>query len=134
MKISDKIKKYIFYNQSREYVIYNYDYFTTKYGIQDEKKIVEPVDYTIMQRLVNDMDKKRCVIDIGANCGLFCIPCSLSGYDVYAFEPISMNITLLNMSKEENNCDNLTIIQKTLKEHLQRERNQKTRSKKFYKI
>jgi FkbM family methyltransferase len=114
MTISEKINKYNFRNNKQEYVIHNYDYFTTDYGLPYEQTLREPVEYSIMVSLLNTMDKSRAVIDVGANCGLFCVPCSLDGYTVYAFEPTSMNITLLDLNKEYNNCESLNIIHKGL--------------------
>jgi FkbM family methyltransferase len=114
MKISEKINKYKFKNNNKEYVIHNYDYFTTDYGIPYEHTLNELGEYRKMVEIINNMDKSKAVIDIGANCGLFCVPCSLDGYTVYAFEPISMNITLLDLNKEHNNCESLNIIHKGL--------------------
>jgi len=56
------------------------------------------------------LDKSKTIIDIGANCGLFSIPSSLNGYQVYGFEPIRMNLRLLELGKEENKCDKFKII------------------------
>jgi FkbM family methyltransferase len=110
MKISNTINKYEFRNNKFSYVIHNYDYFTTDYNIPKDQTLNEIGEYSLMNSLIEDMDKSRSVIDIGGNCGLFCVPCSLHGFNVYTFEPISMNITLLELNKKINNCNSLHII------------------------
>lgn len=110
MKISDKINYYHFKNNRFQYTIHNYDYFTTNYGIPNDTVLGEINEYTEMLNLLHNVNSSKSIIDIGGNCGLFCIPCSLYGYKVYSFEPISMNIKLLQLSKESNNCDSLEII------------------------
>lgn len=122
MIISEKINKYKFKNKKLEYTIHNYDYFTTDYGLPHGVVLAERGEYTTMVNIIKNMDKSKSVIDIGANCGLFCVPCSLDGYKVYAFEPISMNITLLNLNKEENNCQSLEIIHKGLLNEIKKEK------------
>lgn len=112
MKISTTINSYFFRNNTHEYVIHNYDYFTNDYGLPKNQKLNELHEYSIMSRIVNSIDRSKSVVDIGANCGLFCVPISLQGYRVFAFEPISMNTTLLEMNKKVNNCNTLEIIHK----------------------
>jgi FkbM family methyltransferase len=114
MNISEKINKYKFKNKNSEYIIHNYDYFTTDYGLPSNVTLTERSEYTTMIDIIKNMDSTKSVIDVGANCGLFCVPCTLNGYTVYAFEPISMNITLLDLNKKENNCESLHIIHKGL--------------------
>jgi FkbM family methyltransferase len=110
MKISNKINYYHFKNQRFEYTIPNYDYFTTDYGFTNNTTITELHSYTTMLNLLGKINISKSIIDVGANCGLFCIPSSMYGYKVYAFEPISMNVELLNIGKETNNCESLEII------------------------
>jgi FkbM family methyltransferase len=110
MKISNKINYYRFSNQRFQYTIPNYDYFTTDYGLQDNTLIPEIHSYTMMLELLKKVNPSKSIIDVGANCGLFCIPASLDGYKVYAFEPISMNVELLNLGKQTNNCESLEIL------------------------
>jgi FkbM family methyltransferase len=62
-----------------------------------------------MLKLLNNVSKTKDIIDVGANCGLFCVPCSLYGFKVHAFEPISMNVELLHLSKKLNECNTLEI-------------------------
>ncbi len=108
MKISDTIAQYIFSNNNSKYIIYNYDYFTTDYRIANDS--AELPEYSKIRSIISNLDKNKVVIDIGANCGLLSIPCTLDGYTVYAFEPLSLNVRLLEQSKLENNCDTLTIV------------------------
>ena len=114
MKISEKINKYTFKNNRTEYVIHNYDYFTTDYNLPFDVVLSERAEYTTMINIISKMNKSKAIIDVGANCGLFCIPCSLDGYTVYAFEAVDMNITLLDLNKKDNNCESLHIIHKGL--------------------
>ncbi len=109
-EISNEIMKYYFRNNDFQYTIYNFDYFTKIYGINSERNIAEILQYNLMMNIVNKLDKDRKIIDVGGNCGLFCIPASLYGYKVYSFEPISMNNELLLLGKNENNCENLEIV------------------------
>ncbi len=110
-KISTGIIKYEFKNNyGLNYSIYNYDYFTNLYHQQNNKVIDEYQEYSKLQELVSLLDKSKTIIDIGANCGLFSIPSSLNGYQVYGFEPIRMNLRLLELGKEENKCDKFKII------------------------
>jgi FkbM family methyltransferase len=110
-KISTGIIKYEFKNNyGLNYSIYNYDYFTNLYHQQNNQVIDEYQEYSKLQELVSLLDKSKTIIDIGANCGLFSIPSSLNGYQVYGFEPIRMNLRLLELGKEENKCDKFKII------------------------
>lgn len=114
-KISTKINRYQFRSKKNiDYVIYNYEYFTKLYhqnnnGINDEIK-----EYSKLLDLVSVIDKTKTVVDIGANCGLFSIPTALLGYQVYGFEPTRMNLRLLELGKEENNCSNFNIVSKAV--------------------
>ena len=110
-KISTGIIKYEFKNNyGLNYSIYNYDYFTNLYHQQNNKVIDEYQEYSKLLELVSLLDISKTIIDIGANCGLFSIPSSLNGYQVYGFEPIRMNLRLLELGKEENKCDKFKII------------------------
>jgi FkbM family methyltransferase len=114
MKISDTINQYAFSNDNSKYTIFNYDYFTTDYRIPNNSELSELPEYSNIRSIISKLDKNKIIIDIGANCGLLSIPCTLDGYTVFAFEPISLNVQLLEKSKLENNCDTLTIIQAAL--------------------
>ena len=124
-KISTNIIKYDFKNNyGLNYSIYNYDYFTNLYHQKNNKVIDEFKEYTKLQELVSVLDKSKTIIDIGANCGLFSIPSSLNGYQVYGFEPIRMNLRLLELGKEENKCDKFKIVHKAI--------SNKTKKQKIY--
>ena len=114
MNISNNINNYIFANKEQKYTIKNFDYFSTEYRISSDVLLTELSDYTIMIDMVKKLEKNKIIIDVGANCGLFCVPISLLGYTTYAFEPISMNVELLNHNKRDNNCNTLTIINSAL--------------------
>jgi len=109
MNISQNTKTYKINVKGKIYTIKNFDYFTTEYKISDEIAI-ELKDYTIMMEKLSKVSEKKSVIDIGANCGLFCIPASLLGYETFAFEPVTMNIDLLNDNKTLNDAKNLNIV------------------------
>jgi FkbM family methyltransferase len=113
-KISKQIKKYLLKIDSNQYIINNYDYFSTEYNLPSNTLIDIPEDYKTTLRLVNRQPKSKTIIDIGGNCGLFSIPIEKDGYTVYSFEPIKMNIDLLELNKTENNCNNLHIIPNAL--------------------
>jgi len=124
-KISTNINRYEFKNNyNLNYVIYNYDYFTNLY--HQKTNIINETDqeYSKLQELISVLDKSKVIIDIGANCGLFSIPSSLNGYEVYGFEPIRMNVKLLELGKEKNKCDNFKIIPKAI--------SNKTKKQKIY--
>jgi len=124
-KISTNILKYDFKDKfGLNYSIYNYDYFTKLYDQKNNKVIDEHIEYAKLQELISVLDKSKTIIDIGANCGLFSIPSSLKGYQVYGFEPIRMNLRLLELGKEENKCDNFKIIPKAV--------SNKTKKQKIY--
>lgn len=108
--ISKQIRKYLLKIESTQYIINNYDYFTSQYNIPSDTLINIPEDYRVLLDLAKKVHKDKSIIDIGGNCGLFCIPAEKEGYKVFAFEPISMNVELLELNKLENNCENLTII------------------------
>lgn len=112
--ISKTIKKYYFNLGSKRFIINNYDYFSTEYKIPSDVVTTFPSDYSVFLDLVKKIDKKKIVIDVGGNCGLFCIPVENEGYTVYTFEPIKMNVELLEINKTENNCKNLHIIPKAI--------------------
>ena len=112
--ISKQIKKYFLKVESTKYIINNYDYFTSQYNIPSNTEINLPEDYRTLLNLTQKVSKDKAIIDVGGNCGLFCIPVEKDGYKVFTFEPINMNIELLELNKVENNCNNLTIIQKAL--------------------
>ena len=110
-KISTGILKYDFKDEfGLNYSIYNYEYFTSLYNQKNDEIINQFNEYTKLQELISVLDKSKVIIDIGANCGLFSIPSSLNGYEVYGFEPIRMNIKLLELGKEENKCNNFNIV------------------------
>jgi FkbM family methyltransferase len=124
-KISTNILKYDFKDKfGLNYSIYNYDYFTKLYDQKNNKVIDEFNEYSKLQELISVLDKSKTIIDIGANCGLFSIPSSLKGYQVYGFEPIRMNLRLLELGKEENKCDNFKIVPKAV--------SNKTKKQKIY--
>jgi FkbM family methyltransferase len=112
--ISKQIEKYFFKEGSNVFTINNYDYFSTEYNIPSKSLINIPDAYKILLSLVNRIDKRKTVIDIGGNCGLFCIPAEKNGYTVYSFEPAKMNVELLEVNKKENNCNNLHIVPNAL--------------------
>jgi len=112
--ISNQPKKYILTLDSSTYSIYNYDYFTTQYGIPHDTNFPIPKEYKEMLNLCKKISKDKSVIDVGGNCGLFSIPVSKEGYEVYTFEPIKMNVELLTLNKKENECTSLNIIGKAL--------------------
>ena len=113
-KISNRILKYLFKIEQIEYIIHNYDYFTTEYKIPANTPINILTEYRATLSLVNKIGKDRDVIDVGGNCGLFSIPVAKDGFKVYSFEPIKMNVDLLELNKSNNNCDTLTIVPKAL--------------------
>jgi FkbM family methyltransferase len=112
--ISNQIKKYLLKVDTKTIIINNYDYFTTEYNLPSDKLINIPQDYKGSLEMVKKINKNKTVIDIGGNCGLFCIPVEKEGYTVYSFEPIEMNVSLLEYNKKENNCNNLFIIPKAV--------------------
>jgi FkbM family methyltransferase len=112
--ISKEVKKYTLKIDSTPYIIHNYDYFSTEYKLPSNVLIDMPEDYKRTLNLVKKIDKQKTVIDIGGNCGLFCIPVEKDGYTVYSFEPVKMNIELLELNKKENNCENLHIVPKAV--------------------
>lgn len=112
--ISTNIKRYLFKIEQIDYTINNYDYFTTQYGIPHDKQINIMDEYRATLSLVNKIPKGKTVIDVGGNCGLFSIPVAKDGYKVFSFEPIKMNVNLLELNKKENNCETLTIVPKAL--------------------
>jgi FkbM family methyltransferase len=112
--ISRQIKKYILSIETNNFIINNYDYFSTEYRIPNDTVINMPKAYITSLKLVNKTSKDKTIIDIGGNCGLFAIPVEKSGYSVYAFEPIKMNVDLLELNKKENNSTNLHIVPKAL--------------------
>lgn len=112
--ISTNIKRYLFKIEQIDYTINNYDYFTTQYGIPHDKQINIMDEYRATLSLVNKIPKGKTVIDVGGNCGLFSIPVAKDGFKVFSFEPIKMNVDLLELNKKENNCETLTIVPKAL--------------------
>jgi FkbM family methyltransferase len=121
-KISTKINRYEFRSKKNiDYVIYNYDYFTKWYHQNNNGINEEIIEYSKLLDSVSVLDKSRAVVDIGSNCGLFSIPTSLLGYQVYGFEPTRMNLRLLELGKEENNCNNFNIISKAVSNETKKE-------------
>lgn len=112
--ISNEIKKYYFFNDNFKYTIFNFDYFTNQYNIPFEREIKEISDYNEMLSILSKINKNKAIIDVGGNCGLFAIPASLYGYKIYSFEPIDINVNLINLGIKENNCNNINLIQKAL--------------------
>lgn len=112
--ISNNIKKYNFKFKDQEFTINNYDYFTTDYFLKESKTHTLSEEYISMIELLSTVGKNKSVIDVGGNCGMFSIPASMIGYNVYSFEPIEMNVKLLTLNKLENNCTSLNIIHSAL--------------------
>ena len=112
MNTSLKINEYHFKNVNRlDYYIYNHSYFTDNYGIPNGQLIDETGEMSNLINVTRKITNKQLILDIGANCGLFAIPCSLYGFDVVAFEPVKSNIELLRMGFDKNNCQNVTLCE-----------------------
>jgi FkbM family methyltransferase len=114
MTISQKINKYLFTNKNFEYVIFNFDYFTTDYKIPNNTKITERQEYGLYFEKILEKVKKRNIIDVGGNCGLFSIPLLKYGYNCTIFEPIKMNTNLIELNLKENNLTNYEIVNSAL--------------------
>lgn len=108
--ISKKINKYHFFNNSFNYTINNFDYFTTDYNIEDDRLISERDEYTTYFSVILKNINKKNIIDVGGNCGLFCVPLSKYGYHLSVFEPVSLNYELILKNYNENNIDNYELI------------------------
>jgi FkbM family methyltransferase len=113
-KISTTMKRYLFSIERTQYAIHNYDYFTTRYRIPSDTHLNIPVEYRASLNLVGKLNKDKDIIDVGGNCGLFSIPVAKEGYNVYSFEPIKMNVDLLEFNKNYNHCETLHVIPKAL--------------------
>lgn len=80
------------------------DYWNRIYKGQPRKKLYH--DYCVMLDLLKKVDKNKLVLDVGANNGLFCIPATMLGYKVIAFEPVKTTWNNLVKSREDNNIPN----------------------------
>jgi len=101
---------YDFYNKNFYYKLAINKYFNYIYKQSPDNPILELYDYTVTIDLLEKCNKNKIVIDIGANHGLFAVPCALYGYTVYGFEPVKSNIETLNASISLNKLENLTIV------------------------
>lgn len=119
-KVSTQIEKYIFRYESNEYIINNYDYFTTEYKIPNNTPYRLLDEYAKPLDLVKKMDKSKVVIDVGGNCGIFSIPIEKNGYSVYTFEPVKVNVELLELNKAQNNSHNLHIVPNALSNKIEK--------------
>ncbi len=61
-------------------------------------------DYVSLLNFVKKLPKDKIVLDVGANFGIFGIPCSQLGYKVVGFEPIKDTFDLLVSNFATNNC------------------------------
>ena len=112
MNTSLKINEYHFKNTSNiEYYIYNHSYFTDVYRIPNEQLINETSEMSNIINATSKITKEKLILDVGANCGLFTVPCSLNGFDVIAFEPVKSNIELLKMGFSKNKCEGITLCE-----------------------
>ena len=84
------------------------DYWHTIYAGKPRERLYDC--YTIiLDKIKNFVDKKRYIIDIGANHGMVSIPCSLMGYKVVGFEPVKANFDDCINNLTLNNCKDFNI-------------------------
>lgn len=112
--ITMKYDRYNFRNEHFNYELFINSYFKNIYKFDPNNVVVQPHDYTATLDLARRCGKDKLIIDVGANHGLFAIPCALYGYDVVGFEPVATNIETLELSRNYNNCNNLTIVNAAL--------------------
>lgn len=76
--------------------------------IRKNKKFYESgmLNYIANNKIIN---KNKTFIDVGANIGNHSVFFSLIAKDVVAFEPVQQNYELLDLNKNANNLNNLTI-------------------------
>jgi FkbM family methyltransferase len=106
--------KYKFKNDHFEYELFINEYFKNDYGFNPNGITLQSNVYTGTFELVKKCSVNKVVLDIGANHGLFAIPCALYGYKVIGFEPVKINYDSLKMAKDINNCSTLQIVEQAL--------------------
>jgi FkbM family methyltransferase len=105
-----KTNEYQFIDINRlTYYIYNHSYFSDDYGFPSGQLIDEPSEMSNLLKLTRKISKDKIILDVGSNCGLFCIPLSLYGYDVIGFEPVKSCVELIDIGIKKNNCKNLMV-------------------------
>ena len=107
--------KFNFINEKFKYSLFFQEEFKTHRGVSELVEHTEHYEYTAFFEAILDLvPKNKLIIDVGANCGLFCIPICLYGYNVIGFEPVQSNVDCLNLGIKTNNLSNLKINSQAL--------------------
>lgn len=96
--------KFKMYNKSDDGLLY-YFYYQVEYN--------EKADLSLFIELAKS---SSCILDIGANTGLFSVLSSISNPDseIHAFEPYGVNADRLKMNLQANNLHNVIVNQEAL--------------------
>lgn len=106
------MKKYIYDYSGFSFTLVIHKYWSEICNGKPKEELYH--DYKVMLEQVKAVDKKRYILDIGANCGIFAVPAAMLGYKVFGFEPVKMNVNSLLLAKEENNLTNFDIFHAAL--------------------
>lgn len=101
---------YDYNNISFKLIIQNY--WKDIYRGQEREQLYH--DYRVMLDRVQQVDKSRYILDIGANHGIFSIPASLLGYKVIALEPVEVNHSSIELAIRENKCTTIDLYRLAL--------------------
>lgn len=95
---------FIYDHEDLSFRLFIPDYWVKIYKGKPRNKLY--YDYRVMLDLVKKVDRKKIILDVGANNGLFCVPASMMGYTVVGFEPVKINVDNLEKAQSANRLEN----------------------------
>ncbi len=92
---------YVYFKEKRIFSILDMGHETRMRALSFETKEPETIDW------INSFDKYDCLLDIGANIGLYSLYAAYRKHSVISIEPDALNYALLNLNIRANNFSNL---------------------------
>lgn len=104
IRFKDKLRiekyEYVYYKKERIFSILDMGHETRMRALSFETKEPETINW------INNFDKDDCLLDIGANIGLYSLYAAYRKHSVISIEPDALNYALLNLNIRANNFSN----------------------------
>ena len=104
IRLKDKLRiekySYVYFKKERIFSILDMGHETRMRALSFETKEPETINW------INNFDKDDCLLDIGANVGLYSLYAAYRKHSVISIEPDALNYALLNLNIRANNFSN----------------------------